>query len=173
MNMNSLMKAYLKYLVLCLYLLVVVPCAAIEEGKAAPEFHAKLFNGEKFSLAAVSGQVVIIHFWATWCEPCRVEMPLLEDLYKRHHAEGLQIVAVSMDSPKDEAKARELMKSFSFSGSIARDASFKSYGRIWKVPMTFLIDRKGILQKDAWKLKHDMMAADLENTVNPLLKSKP
>ena len=161
-----------RYLVLCLSLFFCLRCYPADEGKAAPEFSAKLFSGEKFFLKAVSGQVVILHFWATWCEPCRLEMPVLDAYYKQHRAEGLQMIAISMDEAKDESKARDAMKAFSFNAAMAKEASYKSYGRIWRLPLTFVIDRKGILRKDGWIQEHTLNPADLEKTVTPLLKLK-
>jgi thiol-disulfide isomerase/thioredoxin len=158
-------------LVLVILLLPISASLAADEGKPAPEMHAILFSGEKFSLTAVSGQVSIIHFWATWCDGCRLEMPVLDEYYKKHRRDGLQIVAISMDDPKNEAKAHDLMKHFSFNAAMAKDASFKSYGRIWRLPLTFVIDRKGILQKDGWVSKTGLTAENLEEVVSPLLKS--
>ena len=171
-NFNAIKS--LKYLIVIFSVLAFIPAYSAEEGQRAPEFQAKLFSGEKFSLAANLGQVVILHFWASWCESCQVEMPILDNYYQQHRAEGLKIVAVSMDSPKDETKARDVMKKYSFSGAtLAKDASFKSYGRIWRIPLTFVIDRKGVLRKDGWPLDKPMAITDLEHVVTPLLKAKP
>ncbi len=144
---------------------------AASEGKLAPPFEAKLSQGEKFSLATAKNQVVVLHYWATWCDACRNEMPLLDSFYKKHRSEGLRIVVIGMDPEDDEAKAHEMAKAFSFDSTTVRDASFKGYGRIWRLPLTFIIDRKGILQKDGWVLDHPMTAADLDQTLMPLLQS--
>ena len=170
---NGKIKILRILLWLFFWLIPFRPCFSAVEGKPAPAFEAKLLSGENFSLAKVSGQVVILHFWATWCDACRVEMPILDAYYKQHRVEGLQLIAISMDSAKNELQAREVMKSFSFAAGFAKDASFKSYGRIWRLPLTFIIDRKAILQKDGWTLDHKMTLADLEKQVDPLLKAKP
>lgn len=162
----------LKFLMVLIMLVSSIPCFAAAEGDKAPEFKAKLFNGEDFSLTSVLGQVVILHFWATWCTPCRTEMPVLDRYYKLHKAEGLQLITINMDNPKNEVKAKELMKEFSFKGGMSRDASFKAYGRIWRLPLTFVVDRKGVLRKDGWAQDRPMTYDDLENTVTPLLKAK-
>ncbi len=162
----------IKFLFFTLLVLAFCPCRSATVGKLAPEFEAKLINGEKFSLAKNSGQVVLIHFWASWCEACKTEMPLLDSYFKNHHDEGLQLIAISMDTAKHESKARELMMKYSFSSGFAREASFKSFGRIWRLPLTFLIDRNRILQKDGWILDHNMTLDDLEKVIGPLLKEK-
>jgi cytochrome c biogenesis protein CcmG, thiol:disulfide interchange protein DsbE len=160
-------------------ILVAVVCfalplsaVAIKEGEPAPGFDAKLLDGKPFSLAAQTGKVVVVNFWATWCEPCRAEMPALDAYYKQHKAEGLEVVAISMDQPGDDAKVREVMQSFSFDGGLGREASFKGYGRIWRLPLTFVIDRRGILRKDGWYGKAGIDQAMLEGTVTPLLAEK-
>jgi len=156
-------------------LLLIVAAIALargpEEGKPAPAFEARLLNGGQFSLAQASGKVVIVNFWATWCAPCRQEMPALDAYYVQHRAEGLEVVAVAMDDAKTEAKVSEVMRAFAFPAALAREASFKGYGRIWRLPLTFVIDRHGVLRKDAWYGDPGIDAALLEKVVTPLLSA--
>ena len=77
-----------------------------------------------------------------------------------------------MDSPKDEAKARELMREYSFPAAFGREMRLKDYGRIWRLPLTFVIDRQGVLRKDGWYGKPLLDAATLEQTVTPLLRGR-
>jgi len=142
---------------------------AIEEGKPAPSAEIKLLDGAQFSLAGQSGKVVILNFWATWCEPCRAEMPALDAYYRKHRAEGLEVVAVSMDDAKDEPRVREVMRAFAFPAAMARDANVKDYGRIRRIPLTFVIDRRGILRKDGWYGDPGIDAVLLDKIVTPLL----
>ena len=141
----------------------------IAEGKPAPSMELKFLDGTRFSLAEQTGKVVVINFWATWCAPCRAEMPALEAYYQKHRAEGLQMIAISMDNPKDEAKVREVMQAFAFTAAMAKDANIKSYGRIWRIPLTFVIDRRGILRKDGWYGDPGIDLPMLDKTVTPLL----
>jgi thiol-disulfide isomerase/thioredoxin len=145
---------------------------AIAEGKPAPAFSATLFDGGHFDLASARGKVVLVNFWATWCAPCRAEMPAIDAFYRRHRDDGLVVVAVSMDRPADEAKARAVMKDYAFDAAFAKDASFKDYGRIWRLPLTFVVDRAGVLRRDDWYEDPGIDAAKLDAVVGPLLRAR-
>jgi len=142
-----------------------------EEGKPAPAIQARLLDGSQFALADQSGKVVVMNLWATWCAPCRAEMPALEAYYQKHKAEGLELLAISLDEPKDDAKVREVMRSFTFPAALARDAQFKGYGRVWRLPLTFVIDRHGVLRKDRWYGTPGIDVPLLEAVVTPLLQA--
>ena len=145
---------------------------AIKEGEPAPSLDAKLLDGSEFSLAAASGKVIVVNFWATWCEPCRAEMPALDAYYKKHKAEGLEVIAISMDQPADDSKVREVMRAFTFGAVLGREASFRGYGRVWRLPLTFVIDRAGVLRKDGWYGDPGIDLSLLDKIVTPLLSSK-
>jgi|SRR5579864_403285 len=142
------------------------------EDKSAPAFEAKLLDGSEFRLADSPGTVVVVNYWATWCVPCRAEMPAIDAYYRKHKDEGLRIVAISMDDPRDEAKVREVMKSFSFPAALARDTQARGYGRIWRIPLTFVVDRNGIVRKDGWFGDPGIDENLLEQTVTPLLRAR-
>lgn len=141
------------------------------EGLPAPPVEARLLNGVNLAPADYSGKVLLVNFWATWCSPCRAEMPALETFYAKHHAEGLEVIAISLDDPKDEAKVREVMRAYTFPAALAGDAKVKGYGRIWRLPLTFVVDRHGVLRKDAWYGNPGIDLPLLETTVTPLLKA--
>lgn len=144
---------------------------AATEGKPAPALEARLLDGGAFSLAANGGKVVLVNLWATWCAPCRAEMAALDAYYRRHRDEGLVFLAISVDDPKDEAAVREVVQPFAFPAALARDANLKAYGRIWRVPLTFVIDRKGVLVKGDWYGNPGFDLPLLEATVTPLLRA--
>jgi len=144
---------------------------AATEGQPAPAIQAKLIDGTTFNLADNRGKVVIVNMWATWCAPCREEMPALDAYYRKHRDQGLVLIGLSMDGPKDEAKVRAVTQSFSFPVGLEPDTYLKGYGRIWRLPLTFVIDRQGILRKDQWYGDPGLDAELLERTVTPLLQT--
>jgi thiol-disulfide isomerase/thioredoxin len=150
-----------------------VALAGPVEGKAAPAFDAKLLNGTSFSLDDAKGQVVVINFWATWCPPCRQEMPALDRYYQKHKDQGLRVIAVSLDEASDESKVSEVMQAFGFDAALVKNAHYHGYGRIWRLPLTFVIDRNGILRKDGWYGPAGIDQALLDNVVTPLLNTNP
>jgi thiol-disulfide isomerase/thioredoxin len=146
--------------------------ASLHEGKPAPALEAKLLDGKSFSLHDAAGKVVVINFWATWCAPCRAEMPALDAFYRKHRDEGLIVLAVSMDEPDSEAKVRDVMKAFSFPAALGPQSDFKGYMRIWRLPLTFVVDRSGVLRKNDWYGDPGIDEPLLERTVTPLLHSR-
>lgn len=113
--------------------------------KSAPEFHLRTVAGDTVSLATMKGQIVILHFWATWCKPCRHEMPLLEKLFKESHEMTVSILGIFIDDKKDSLKILPALKEMgitfpnapAFSGEIS-----KAYWT-WGIPVTYIIDPQG------------------------------
>lgn len=154
--------------VFCL-ILAVPDAKALEEGQPVPAFEIATTNG-LFRLSEARGEVVVIHLWATWCVFCREEMPVLETYYQRHKTEGLRVIAVSMDKPSEDAQAREIMRSYSYIAGVGHLSNLQVFGRIWRLPMTFVIDRNGILRKDGSEGDPKVDLASLERAVTPLLQ---
>ena len=155
-----------------LFLVLAAPGAkALEEGKPVPHFEIALADGKLFKSSEARGEVLVVNLWATWCSYCREEMPALETYYQRHKAEGLRMIAVSMDEAGDAAKSREIMQAYSYQAGVGRASDLKAFGRIWRLPMTFVIDRNGILRKDGSEGDPKVDLAALEKLVTPLLKA--
>ena len=166
------MNAIFKLVLSAIFMMTSTLSIAIEEGRSAPAFTANLIDGQSFSLASAKGQVVIINFWATWCSPCMQEMPAFERYYQQHKDQGLRLIAVSLDEPVDDTKVRGVMKAYGFDAAFERETQHKGYGRIWRLPLTFVIDRKGILRKDGWYGAAGIDQPLLEKIVTPLLEEK-
>ena len=146
--------------------------ATAAKSKSAPPLQAELLDGSTFSLADAKGKVVLINFWATWCAPCRQEMPAFDEYYRKHHADGFELVAISLDEPGDVEKVRGVMRAFSFPAAMANQANYAGLGRIWRLPLTFVVDRHGVLRQNGWYGKPSIDVGLLESTVTPLLISQ-
>lgn len=121
---------------------------APEIGKPAPGYRAISLTGDSVSLSDARGRVLLLNVWATWCHPCRQEIPVLQAMHERYASQGLAIVGVSVDARGEEATIREFARDFGMTYDLWHDAdervqsTFLAIG----VPATFLIDRAGILR---------------------------
>ncbi|MDI1300392.1 MAG: TlpA disulfide reductase family protein [bacterium] len=154
-------------------LLAVNAAAAPRTGAPAPVLAATLLNGDHYTLTQSQGRVVLVTFWATWCSPCVQEMPELDRLYRTYHAQGLDILGVSVDDPADLAKVRDFTRSLHYPIAAQADVDAKGYGRIWAVPLLFVIDRHGVLREDGWPGLREKDYPKLEQMVKTLLAEKP
>lgn len=144
--------------------------ATLKPGQPLPHFSARTLDGRNIESNELQGKTIIVHFWATWCPPCREEMPALEKFYQAHHNEGLEVIAVSVEDDADKPKVLEFTKNFSFPVAMQGASQMDGFGRIWGLPLSFLFDRKGILRKGDWTGEQKMDAPNLESFVGPLLK---
>ncbi|MFY9269365.1 MAG: TlpA disulfide reductase family protein [Candidatus Manganitrophaceae bacterium] len=126
----------------------VVPVIGPEVGFLAPDFLVKNLKGGAASLSQYRGKVVLINFWATWCEPCRMEMPSMEALYRSYPRSEFEILAVSIDTI-GEPPVRVFIEDFGFSFPVLIDNFFEVNDRyqVRVVPTSILIDRKGVVAK--------------------------
>ena len=120
-------------------------------GTDAPDFEAAALTtpGLRKTLADYHGQVVLLNVWATWCAPCRVEMPSMQRLHDRYGPEGLKIVAVSIDQPGMEDEIRDFAREYKLTFEILHDApgAIKRTYQTTGVPETFVIARDGTIRK--------------------------
>ena len=115
-------------------------------GAPAPALIVPQLDGRLFDLAALRGKVVIVNFWATWCAPCRAEMPRLDAFYRRYHAQGLELLGVSVDDAKDREAVMAVMKRFGYPAAIEATAKVNGFGPAVAVPMTWIIDPTGMVR---------------------------
>lgn len=120
--------------------------AARPAAKPAPALSGKALDGKAFDLAAAKGKVVLVDFWATWCEPCKVSLPRYVALQQKYAARGLEIVAVSVD--EDAANLRRFVQEKGVRLTVLHDAGGKLAER-WqppKMPTAWLIGRDGAIR---------------------------
>ncbi len=113
------------------------------EGQAAPDFALKSSTGENLRLSEYRGDVVMINFWATWCGPCRQEMPLLDELYNRYQRVGFNLLGVNIDD--DSRKAMQMIEELGVDFPVLFDSK-KEVSKLYNVeamPVTVLVDRDG------------------------------
>jgi len=120
--------------------------AAMEIGQPAAPLVANGMDGRTFDLQSLRGKVVLVNFWATWCVPCRKEMPLLAEFYRRHRDTGLARIGVSVDRPRDREKVRKMMTAFGYPAAMLSDIQTQGFDPPDGVPSTFVVDRNGVVR---------------------------
>ena len=139
-------------------------------GAPAPPATLVTLGGQRIASPDLLGRVVILTFWATWCSPCREELPLLSDYLASHADAGLQILGFSLDTRDRLGQVREVAQSLRFPVGLMSDSSAPGYGRIWRLPVSFTIDRRGRLAENGWKEKQPVWTRErLDQVVTPLL----
>ncbi|MGA7873980.1 MAG: TlpA disulfide reductase family protein [Candidatus Binatus sp.] len=138
-------------------------------GQTAPALIVPELAGGTFDLAAERGKVVIVNFWATWCPPCREEMPALDAFYRRYHGQGLEMIGVSADRPHDRSDVIKVMQSFSYPAAILGDAQTNGFGDPAELPETFVVDRSGVVRDWFTPDKTAVTEKSLSDAVLPLL----
>jgi thiol-disulfide isomerase/thioredoxin len=116
--------------------------------KAKPaklDFTLKDVNGKPVKLAAFAGKIVVLNFWATWCVPCRAEIPALVELQAKYGRSGLQVVGVSIDDPAEKMKpfVGQYKINYPVLQALGNDAILDTYGPMVVVPQTVVIERGG------------------------------
>lgn len=138
-------------------------------GYPAKNFTVKLLSGEDFTLDNQQGKVVLIYFWAYWCEPCKQEMPHLDKIYREFKDKGLEIVGISLDSSIKKTgeftKKAQLQWKHSCSGKVWKDKTVNLYG-VNSLPSLWVVDRKGFLR--SFEVKDE----ELRKVITVLLSGK-
>jgi cytochrome c biogenesis protein CcmG/thiol:disulfide interchange protein DsbE len=135
--------------------------AAPEIGDAAPRLVVTTLDGQTFDLAKMAGKVVMVNYWATWCAPCRKELPTFDAFYRRYHAQGLEMIGISIDFPRDLAKVQKMAKTITYPAAHAGGITDNGFGTPENVPITYVIDADGVV-RDMFiatpnKLLHDVV----------------
>lgn len=141
-----------------------------EEFKPAPDYCANTLYGKVSCLEDYEGIPILVNVWATWCIPCRQEMPALEALYKEYSSKGFVIIGVSVDSPGSENRIKTFVDRMGISYTILHDPDdqFASAFRTIGVPETYLINQAGQIAH-TWKGPFDAVSEDTKTRVESLI----
>ena len=120
--------------------------ATPEMDQPAPPLVATALDGQTFDLAKLRGKVVLVNFWATWCAPCRREMPVLDAFYRRYRGQGLELIGISVDFARDSAKMRKAAGAVSYPTAMANVIPVNGFGPPDGVPITYVIDAEGVVR---------------------------
>jgi peroxiredoxin len=124
------------------------------KGRAAPEFALESLDGQIVHLSDFRGKAVLVNFWATWCQPCKVEMPWFEELQQQYGAQGLQVIGIAKnDSSKQEIAGFATKLGVRYPILIGADSVDQAYGGIQFWPSTFFIGRDGIIVDHTYGVK--------------------
>ena len=173
--MTMLRNTYLGHICIVLMLcLFAFPTFAndLVVGQPAPAITLTTLDGKHIALSDLRGKVVIVTFWATWCDPCREELPLLSHYASEHAKDGLVVLGFSLDEPDNLDQVHKMASTLSFPVGLLGDPHVAGYGRIWHLPVSFTIDRDGKLIDNGWKDKQPAWTQQrLDQLVTPLLSS--
>jgi thiol-disulfide isomerase/thioredoxin len=144
-----------------------------QEGFPAPDFTVRTLSGAPLSLSSDRGSVVVVNFWASWCGPCRGEMPVIERVYRDDHSHGLAVIAVNTTFQNSERDARAFAQELGLTFPIVLDpdGSVSRTYLLRALPSTYIVDRHGIIRTVI--LGGPMTQALLRSRVEPLLQEAP
>jgi cytochrome c biogenesis protein CcmG/thiol:disulfide interchange protein DsbE len=138
-------------------------------GQAAPPLVARSFTGATLDLAALRGQVVVLNFWASWCGPCREEMPLLDALNREYHDRGVVVVGLSADDRHDRPDAVGAARAVSYFTGLLSDASVNGFGAPQVLPLTYIIAPTGLISAVLSANRGPLSAVQLRAAVDAAL----
>ena len=143
------------------------------EGFLAPDFTLEEVNGGTITLSELRGKVVVVNLWASWCPPCRAEMPAIQQVYEKNRERGLEVLAVNTTYQDSESEAISFVDEvgLSFPILLERTGVMARAYQLRAMPSTFFIDREGIIRKVI--LGGPMNEATLQTAVEELLEDVP
>jgi peroxiredoxin len=143
--------------------------SGLTEGAKFPDFSEKDLDGKPLSVSGYKGKVVLVDFWATWCPPCRAELPNVIKTYETHHKDGFEIIGISLDQDKQKLtsflKDKNMTWAQYFDGRGWQNKLAQKYG-VQSIPATYLLDRQGII------IGKDLRGEELEQAVSKALAKK-
>jgi peroxiredoxin len=146
---------------------------APQAGFLAPDFSLTTLDGQTLTLSDLRGQVVLVNIWATWCPPCRAEMPAIEATYRAYKDQGFVVLAVNSTSQDQQANIQPFMDEYGLTFPVPLDldgTTTRAY-RISSLPSSFFIGRDGVIRDVV--IGGPMAEALLRSRIQKLLEEKP
>jgi peroxiredoxin len=146
-----------------------VDLSQVKEGKPAPNFELTTLAGEAVQLSDYKGKKVILNFWATWCPPCKAEMPHMQNFYEKNKGNDIEIIAVNLTSmDKGKTNIENFVKEYGLTFDIPLDeeGTFGAQYQAFSIPTSYIIDSKGIITKKIIGPMDEDMMKTLTNEIN-------
>jgi thiol-disulfide isomerase/thioredoxin len=149
-------------------LLAIAPTVAVDQNSKAPALSLKDIQGRKISLSKYKGKVVLLNFWATWCPPCRAEMPDLVKMQRQYRKQGLQVIGITYP-PEQIAEVRQFVKQLRVNYPIALGTKETKtlFDKTETLPLTLIIDRQGNVVD---RIEGILLPEEFEQKIKPLLQ---
>lgn len=143
------------------------------EGFSAPDFTLELLGGGQIMLSDLRGKAVVINLWASWCPPCKAEMPAIQNVYEKNKERGLEVLAVNTTYQDSERAAASFINEFSLTFPIPLDrtGTVSRQYQLRALPSTFFVDRQGVIQKVI--IGGPMSETTIQTAVEEILEGEP
>ena len=154
-----------------LFLLMAGGVSALAEpaiDAPAPTLVLSELGGQTFDLSKLRGKVVLVTYWATWCAPCKKEMPIFDAFYRRYRARGLEIIGISADRPQDFVKMRKMSGMLAYPTATLNQITDDGFGPPEGFPLTYVVDGSGIIRDKFIDIREQL----LRDVVLPLLPQR-
>ena len=149
--------------------ILAAPAATADVGETAPALVLTQLDGHTFDLKQQRGRVVVLNLWATWCVPCRAEMPMLDAFYKKYAPRGVLLFGASADDVHDRKDVVRAMGSFGFPAALLFEAKSNGFGAPPVLPISYVIDADGVIRARLMPGRAALTEAALAALVEPLL----
>jgi thiol-disulfide isomerase/thioredoxin len=143
--------------------------ATDDVGQPAPALVVRQVDGLMLDLAALRGRVIVLNIWASWCVPCRAEMPMLERFYEKHAAAGVTVIGLSADDPHERRAVGRALQGITYPAALMVDAKPNGFGAPQVLPTTYVIGPDGVIRARFLPTRTPLTEDSLDAAVQSLL----